>query len=79
MYHSKEQIQLIEQRSIAIFNPSEGPHSLPVKVDRSCFQKTEAERANLQAMQNQFKRNGLSEWNKRNRPGNNRTSTKHIE
>lgn len=71
MYHTKEQIQFIEQRSIAIFHPQDGPQSLPLTIDRSVFQKNAAEKANLSAIRSNFKRNGLREWNERNRPGNN--------
>lgn len=73
MYFSEHQVQNIEQRSIALYKPSEGPQSLPVYVDRKCFQKTQAERANLQNAQQHFKNSGLlKEWNERNRPGNNK-------
>jgi hypothetical protein len=46
----------------------------PIRVDRSCFRKTDAEKANLATHQSNFKRNGLFEWNERNRQGNNRKS-----
>jgi hypothetical protein len=69
---SKNQIQLVEQRSIALYNENEGPQRLPVNVDRSVFTKTEAEKANVSVTKSNFKRNGLREWNERNRPGNNK-------
>lgn len=47
-------------------------NSTPVRVDRSVFQKDKKERADVQAIQSNFKRNGLYEWNERNRPGNNK-------
>lgn len=71
MYFTKHQVQNAEQRSIAIFEPNEGPQSLPFFVDRSCFTKNSAERANVKQVASNFKRNGLREWNERNRPGNN--------
>lgn len=43
-----------------------------VSVDRSVFVKTPREKANLSTVQCNFKRNGLHEWNERNRPGNNK-------
>jgi hypothetical protein len=72
MYFSKHQVQNAEQRSIAIFEPKEGPQSLPLSIDRSCFKKNEAEKANLATMRSEFKHSCLREWNERNRPGNNR-------
>jgi hypothetical protein len=72
MQYSKDQSQNIEQRSIAVFQPNEGPQSLPFTMDRKVFAKTKEERTALKNMQNQFKGNGLFEWNERNRPGNNK-------
>jgi len=45
----------------------------PVQIDRSYITKTPYERAELQNAQSRFKRDGLHEWNERNRPGNNKT------
>ena len=72
MYQTKEQIQHIEQRSIAVYNPQEGPRSLPFEMDRTVFQKTPKERQELKKIQNVFKRTGLFKWNEMNRPGNNK-------
>lgn len=44
----------------------------PIKVDRTEFQKTPKERTELLTAQSNFKRNGLKQWNERNRPGNNK-------
>jgi len=67
MYHSKHQIQNIEQRSIALYDVNQGPHSLPVNIDRSVFKKTASEREEVKQVQSNFKRNGLAEWKERNK------------
>lgn len=68
---SKNQIQLAEQRSIALYNENEGTHMLPINIDRKCFQKNDAEKSLVNDIKTAFKYNGLREWNERNRPGNN--------
>ena len=72
MYHSKEQIQNIERRSIALYHPNEGVQSMPVSIDRTVFKKTTTERDELKEVQCLFKYEGLHSWNERNRPGNNK-------
>lgn len=47
-------------------------NSFPVRIDRSVFKKSRYEREEVQEIQANFKRNGLFEWNERNRPGNNK-------
>lgn len=69
---SKNQIQIMEQRSIPLYNEAEGAQMLPVNIDRGCFVKNEAEKAELATIKSNFKRTGLREWNERNRPGNNK-------
>ncbi len=73
-YTNRYQIQLAEQRSIAIFEPSEGPQSLPAaKIDRSVFWKNNSEKKNVKKAFQEFKNSGeLKSWNERNRPGNNK-------
>lgn len=44
----------------------------PLRMDRWCFQKTPHERTLVLNAQSRFKRDGLKEWNERNRPGNNK-------
>lgn len=46
----------------------------PVRIDRTVFEKSPKEKADLATVQNQFKHNGLKEWNERNRAGNNKKS-----
>lgn len=47
-------------------------NSNKVNIDKSCFAKSDNEKAELATVQSNFKRNGLREWNERNRPGNNK-------
>lgn len=42
-----------------------------LRVEKSIFVKTLQEKKELKSVQSEFKRNGLQEWNERNRPGNN--------
>ena len=49
-------------------------NSTPVNVDRSYISKTPHERTLVLNAQSRFKRDGLREWNERNRPGNNKKS-----
>ncbi len=44
----------------------------PIKIDREVFKKTEQERNKVKTVQSNFKKNGLKQWNERNRPGNNK-------
>lgn len=74
--YTSSQIQHIEQRSIAIHNDC--PHNIPISIDRTCFQKSDNEKALLSSVQSNFKRNGLHAWNERNRPGNNKPKAKAV-
>lgn len=48
-------------------------HQIEPKVSQpNIFQKTEQEKDEVKEAQSNFKRNGLREWNERNRPGNNK-------
>lgn len=47
-------------------------NSNPIIYDKRRFVKNEAEKANLGIAKSNFKRDGLKEWNDRNRPGNNK-------
>lgn len=42
------------------------------KMAASVFCKSDNEKAEAATAKNQFKHNGLKEWNDRNRPGNNK-------
>lgn len=49
-------------------------NSTPLVINRKEFVKTPEEKGKLATAQSNFKRNGLKQWNERNRPGNNKTA-----
>lgn len=47
-------------------------HIESIQQEENIFKKTKEEKEEIKQAQSNFKRNGLKEWNDRNRPGNNK-------